>query len=100
MADYTISGYIATAKSLSDKIIAIDTLIDSMLVKMTESIDTSDTISYRLDTGQMVINQEFRSVSDLEKSIEKLETLKQIYVNRLNGRVTIMRGGVNHRYGY
>ena len=34
----------------------------------------------------MKIKTVFRSVNDIAKSIEGLERIKQIYVNRLNGR--------------
>lgn len=95
MAEYTIKSYVESCTTVRAKITAIDVLIDAMMLKMVDIIDTSEAVSYRLDDGQMNINTEFRSVEDAQKGVLSLEKLKQMYINRLNGRTVVFRGRSN-----
>ncbi len=81
---------------LQEKILAIDELIDAMLLNMVGSIDESGTASFTLDDGQMKISTEYRSISDIEKGIWALERMKQRYLSNINGRVTVLRGRLNY----
>ena len=93
---YSISEYITSRASNKDKIEAIELLIDAMYAKMIDAIDDSGTASYTLDDGQMKISTEFRSLDQIIKGIQALETQLQMYINRYNGRTNILRGRLNY----
>ncbi len=90
---HSIKSYIVSKKSVEQKIKAIDALIDAIILQGLEtSEDVGITIDeYSLDDGQMKIRTSYRSVKDIQKGIEALEATKQMYVNRLNGRVMTLR---------
>lgn len=89
----TISQYIECKPTLFDKIKAINLLIDAMELKMLDVTDSVAYDEYQMDDGQMKVRTKYRSVKDVMAGINGLEQLKQRYVNRYNGRVTVMRGG-------
>lgn len=93
---YTIKEYIESKADLYDKICAIEALINSMIASMADAIDVSGTASYSMDDGQMKVTTQYRSVTDINMGILQLEKMKQMYVNRYNGRVTILRGRKNY----
>jgi hypothetical protein len=86
-ATYTISEYLQSKNSMAEKICAIDNLIDAMLLQMLDAIGNSGTSEYQLDDGQIKISTTYRSMADIQKGVGALEQLKQMYVNRLTGRV-------------
>lgn len=95
MFEYTVREYIESRTCLASKIDAIEALIDSMLLNAIDAIDTSGTASYSLDDGQMKISTQYRSIDEITVGIKGLEKIKQMYINRLNGNVTILRGKLN-----
>ncbi len=96
MTTYTISEYIQSKTSLDAKIAAIDLLIDNMIASAADAIDNSGTASYSFDDGQMKVMTQYRSVDEVMKGIQSLEKIKQIYVNRRNGNITVLRGRLNY----
>lgn len=92
----SIKQYIESKCTLRERILAIEVLIDSMLLNTVDAIGDSGTASYSLDDGQMKVMTQYRSTSDITKGIKALESLKQIYVNRLNGNITVLRGRLNY----
>ena len=96
MLEYTLSEYIKSKTSLLSRISAIESLIDQMYAEMGEAIGNSGVAEYQLDDGQMRIRTNYRSVSEITKGIEALETQLQMYLNRYNGRATIVRGRINY----
>ena len=93
MPTYTISTYIESKSTLLEKIQAIDLLIEQMTLRIGEVAEGAGSTvdEYSLDTGQMKIRTSYRSVKDVENGINALEKMKQRYVNRFNGRVTVLR---------
>lgn len=96
MTEYTIKEYVASKASIKAKIIAIEKLIDSMLLNAVEAIDNSGTASYSMDDGQMKVMTEYRSITDISKGIKSLEQIKNLYVNRHNGHVTVLRSKLKY----
>ena len=90
---YTIAEYIASKEDLKAKIFAVDNMIDAMMLSMAEAIGgQAPTISeYNLDDGQIKIKTVYRSILDVKNGINALESLKQMYMNRLKGRNIILR---------
>ena len=89
----TISIYLENKTTLLEKITAIDLLIDKMIVKIGETID-SDSLAideYWLHDGQMNVKTSYKSLEDIEMSVFRLERMKRLYVNRYNGRGFVLR---------
>jgi len=91
----TVKEYIQSKKSLDLKIKAIGDLIDAMLLSAIDAIDTSGTASYSMDDGQMKVTTEYRSIEQITKGVKALESLQQLYINRRNGSITVLRSRLN-----
>ena len=88
--------YIQSKTSLNAKIVAIEALIDQMLLSAIDAIDDSGTASYSMDDGQMKVTTQFRSMTEITAGIRSLEKILQLYINRRNGSVTILRSRLNY----
>lgn len=93
MTECTISVYIGSKTTARERIEAIESLIDTMMLRMTEvgegSAATVDEFS--LDDGQMRVRTSYRSIADVEAGIKALLRLKSHYVNQYNGNITVLR---------
>lgn len=94
--DCTMREYIDSKCSNLEKIEAINALIDALLLETIDSISNSGTASLSMDDGQMKVTTGFRSTSEISEGIIDLEKIKQIYVNRYNGRGVVLRGRANY----
>jgi len=92
----SIKEYIQSKSSLDAKIAAIESLIDAMILNSLEAIDNSGTASYSMDDGQMKVTTMYRSVKEISQGIKGLEQIKQIYINRRNGHLTVLRGRLKY----
>lgn len=90
---YSISQYIECRTTLHDKILAIDSLIAAMELKLLDTVGSANYSEYQMDDGQMKVRTMYRSPKDVTAGILELEKLKQRYVNRYNGRCVTLRGG-------
>ena len=91
--------FIDGATQLCDKIVRIDLIIDGLLTNALSAAENADIKEYSLNDGQTIIRKEYMGVEAVMKSIYAFEKLKQVYVNRLNGRVVRLMDGksVNSR---
>ena len=80
--------YIEGSTSLCDKIGRIDTIIDALLTNALVAAEKDNIEEYSLNDGQTIIKTTYRGTESVMKSIKAFETLKQVYVNRLDGRVS------------
>lgn len=92
----TVKEYIQSKSSILEKIKAIESLIDAMILNTAEAIDNSGVASYSMDTGQTKVTTTYRSVEEVNKGIKALEQTLQMYINRYNGRVVVLRGRLNY----
>lgn len=97
--EFTITAYLESKKTLHQRVLAIDALIDVMILRITEVAEgqNSSIEEYQLDDGQMKIRTRYRTVKDVESGIASLEKTKQMYLNRLNGRVMNLRDNRSFR---
>lgn len=79
--------YIDGATSIKDKIVRIDSIINALLITAAESASTDNIEEYQLDDGQTKIKTIYRGTDAIFKSIKSFETLREMYRNKLNGRV-------------
>jgi len=89
----TISQYIESKSKLIGKIATYDILIEGMEAAILEGTISGQFVQYELDDGFMKMRAQYRSVGDMTKALSGLEMLRQRYINRLNGRCTVLRGG-------
>ena len=87
MAEYESGyAYIETATSLKEKVAKIDNIIDCLLNTALKAVENDDVTEYWLDDGQTKIKTVFRSSLDVTKAIAGYERVRNIYLNRINGR--------------
>jgi len=89
----TISQYIESRSSLKDKILAYDTIISGMESAYLEAVSSGHLSAYEMNDGQMRVKAEYRNISDMNNAMIGLQKLRQMYINRYNGRITVLRGG-------
>lgn len=87
--------YVEGGNSLIDKINRIDQVISALLALMIDNAAAAQYKEYQLDDGQTKIRSVYNSPGDIQASLNALEKQKQMYVNRLNGRVFRLRDGRN-----
>lgn len=90
---YTISEYIDSRTTLLEKILAINSLIDAMELKLLDTVGSANYSEYQMDDGQIKVRTAYRSPKEVTAAILELEKLKNRYVNRYNGRCITLRGG-------
>ena len=92
--DYmTISQYIECKSKLIGKIATYDLLIEKMEAAILEGTTSGHLVQYELDDGQMKCRAQYRSINDMTLALRSLEQARQRYINRYNGRSTVLRGG-------
>jgi hypothetical protein len=88
MVEYeSASIYIRSATELCDKIARIDAIITALEDKALDAAANDDLMEYSLDDGQTKIKTVYRGVKSILNAIMGFEQLRQMYINRLNGRV-------------
>ncbi len=87
MREYTRAGlYLDTKSSITDKIKAVQSIIDALLVAAADSTSKTGIEEYTLDDGQTKIRQTYKSTEDIWKGIKAFETLKNYYISQRDGR--------------
>ena len=84
------SEYLIKQKqSDKERLDAIDQLIEMTILKQLDAVTNNDpSISeYQFEDGQVKIRTAYRTSSDFKNALASLESIRQIYVNRLKGRV-------------
>lgn len=90
---YTIPQYIACKSSLLEKVKAYDAIISGMETAYLEAVTSGHLADYEMNDGQMRVKATYRSIAEMNNAIRGLEQIRMQYVNRYNGRVSVMRGG-------
>ena len=87
MAIYNnISLYLEDATCLKDKIVKLDAIITALEDSALKGAEAQDIDEYWLDDGQTKIKNVFRDPNQIFNAIINYEKMRQIYLNRLNGR--------------
>lgn len=89
----TIQAFIGSKEGAAAKIVAIEALIEAMLLKLAESAGGQAAVfdEYSIDDGQMKVRTSYRSVTDVTSGIISLRKLKNYYINDHNGHVSVLR---------
>lgn len=93
----TAQMYVQSKTTLEEKLAAVEAIMDSLLLMAADSAGSSNYSEYYLDDGQTKISTKYRSVMDVQAGIFAFERLRQMYLNRLNGRVLRLVDSKNFR---
>lgn len=83
---FSTDQYIGSTTNIRLRITRIDAIIDALILQTIDEATNEPLKEYSLDDGQTKITCMYRSGAEITKSIEALERVKQLYVNRLSGR--------------
>ena len=87
--------YVESCKSLKSKVQAIEAIISALMTQALKAAAKGPVSQYSLNDGQTIINCSYRNASDVAKSIKEFETIKQMYLNQINGRMIRLVDGKN-----
>lgn len=89
--------YIESKTTLRAQIAAMDQIILALNAAILRAATGEDVTEYQLNDGQTIIKQINRGVNAMTKSLLQIETLRNYYVNKLNGRVFRLVDSKNFR---
>lgn len=101
--EYDCFAYIASREGLQARIAAIDVIIENNIILMGQQTlgQAGGTNMYELDDGQVRIKVIYKSVNEILAINTALEKMQQMYINRLNGRSSVLRDKRTFRgYGW
>ncbi len=87
--------YLDTCKTNKEKIVAIDAIINALMITATKAAANDNITEYALDDGQTKIRTMYRGTAAIFESINAFEKLKQMYIQRINGRMVRLVDGKN-----
>jgi peptidyl-tRNA hydrolase len=87
--------YIDSKTTIRAKITAIDAVIDALMTTALKAAGTDNITEYSLDDGQTKIRTMYKGADSVLASVQAFEKIKQMYINRLNGRMTRLVDGRN-----
>lgn len=71
-------------ESLLAKVQEIDAIIDELMNQALKSVQQGNIAEYELDTGQTRVRRKYETIGSVRRAIEDYESLRQMYVNKLN----------------
>ena len=89
----TVTQYLENPDVTLSKIKRYDALIDALELQIISNVENSSFEELQMEDGQMKIRSRYRSMREMEAGLKALEQARQRYINRYNGRVSVLRGG-------
>lgn len=89
----TIPQYIECKSKLIGKVATYDILIEKMESSLLEATLSGHLSEIEVDDSMMRVRSRYRSITDLQRALNGLIRMRQYYINKYNGRVTVLRGG-------
>lgn len=87
--------YIDCASTLREKITKIEAIISALEDTALKAAANDNITEYSLNDGQTIIRTVYKGADAVLRSIEAFEKIRQMYINRLNGRVMRLVDGKN-----
>lgn len=84
-----------TRSSAADRVEKINLIIDTLIDAQIAFTADPNRKEYKLDTGQTKVSVAYRDLDALSAAIISWERIKNIYVNRYNGRMTRLMDSKN-----
>lgn len=89
--------YLETCTTLQAKIAGIDAIITALTASALKAAGTGNLQEYSLDDGQTKIRTAYRNTTEITNAIKSFISIKNIYINQLNGRHMRLVDGKNFR---
>lgn len=89
--------YLQSCATLESRIAAIDRIIEALLLNSEASASGENIQEYWLNDGQTQIKTIYRGQAAIDRAIQGYERLRQTYLQRITGRVTILMDSKNFR---
>lgn len=89
-------AYIESATSLKEKITKICAIQDALFDAALKAATGENILEYNLDDGQAKVRAIYRTSGAIMQSYHELESLKQMCMNKLNGRIFIFKDGLSN----
>jgi len=89
----TIPQYIECKSKLIGKIQTYDLLIEKLEGVLDEALASGSLSEIEVDDSMMRVRSRYRSIKELESALNGFIQRRQYYINKHNGRVTVLRGG-------
>jgi len=80
----SIPAILESASTLEARIAMLDSILNGMELAMVKAASTGEFTSYSIDTGQTKNSVQYRSLTELQMSYEKLLKTQQFLYARLN----------------
>lgn len=90
--------YVNSKTTATARVVAIEAIIDALMTTALNAAGNDDLTEYYLDSGQTKVTVKYRSSDQVLKAIQGFETLKNIYISRINGRQIRQIPEQNFRY--
>lgn len=87
--------YIDCASTLRDKIAKIEIIISALEDTALKAAANDNITEYSLNDGQTIIRTVYKGADAVLASIQAFEKIRQMYINRLNGRMIRLVDGKN-----
>ena len=89
--------YIECGRDLRDKINRLNAVITALETTALKAAETGNLDEYSLDDGQTKIRTKYRDAVAVANSITAFETIRQRYINQLNGRHVRLADSKNYK---
>jgi hypothetical protein len=87
--------YIQSCTTIREKIARIDAIITALENTALKAAANDNITEYSLNDGQTIIRTVYKGADAVLNSIAAFEKIRQMYINRLNGRVMRLVDGKN-----
>jgi len=92
--EYTsISQFVECKSKIIGKIAAYDLIIEAMESAILDATASGMYNQVEVDDGQMKVRTNYRNITDMNNALLGMEQARQRYIQKYNGRVTVLRGG-------
>lgn len=78
--------YIQSVPKARQRLARLEAVIDALEASLLKGAGKANFSEYWMDDGQTKIKTVYRNANDVIAAIENIEKLRQIYINRINGR--------------
>jgi len=89
------SEYVDSCTTLKQKIAAINAVQDALLTTAMKAVEVGHITQYSLNDGQTIIQETYRNSKEITDAYNGFEVIKQMYVNRMAGRLTRLMHNTN-----
>lgn len=91
----SLGDYLQNCQSYEARVLALETLVDQLILAAANAATTGQYQEYWLDDGQSKTRIIYRNMNEIDRSILSTQKLIAYYKNQLQGRITRLMPGQN-----